>query len=293
MNSTELRTMAKDTVRKLVDDSPENNLKGFDEKSWDSPLIGFAAGSDPLFKSYKKLIGEFHWTPAEVMQMVYPDTAFDENELSIICWILPQTENTLAAQCCEDKLPSSRWVYSRHYGEKFNEYLRATVRDTFTAAEVKSAAPAITAGFGYRESENFGLASNWSERHVAYAAGLGTFGLSDGFITEKGKAVRIGSIIINAKIEPDKRKYNSHTDNCLWYTEGTCGACIKRCPAQAISAKGHDKEACFNYIKTVTAPHAEKILGIYETPCGLCQVKIPCERRNPMAKKNDLLKEKV
>jgi len=285
MNSAELRIMAEKTVRRIVKSSPGNNLKGFNEKSWDSPLVGFAAGRDPLFKSYKKLIGEFHWTPIEVMQIVYPDATFDENELSVICWILPQTENTLADQRRENKFPSSRWVHSRHYGEKFNEYLRASIRNTFIVAGIKAVAPTITAGFGYRESENFGLASNWSERHAAFAAGLGTFGLSDGFITEKGKAVRIGSLIINARIEPDQRKYNSHTANCLWYTEGTCGACIKRCPADAISAKGHDKKACFNYIKTVTAPYAEKILGAYETPCGLCQVKIPCERKNPMVAK--------
>ncbi|MCD6269071.1 MAG: 4Fe-4S ferredoxin [Deltaproteobacteria bacterium] len=281
MNSNELRTMAEKTVQRIVNYSLENNLKGFNEKSWDSPIVGFAAGNDPIFKSYKKLIGKFHWTPAEVMQIAYPEIAFDENDLSVICWILPQTENTLADQRRENKLPSSRWVYSRHYGEKFNDYLRATVRNTFTDAGIKTAAPAITKGFGYRESDNAGLASNWSERHAAFVAGLGTFGLSDGFISEKGKAVRIGSVIINARIKPDQRKYNSHTANCLWHAEGTCGACMKRCPANAISAEGHDKKACFNYIKTVSAPYAEKILGTYETPCGLCQVKIPCERRNP------------
>lgn len=285
MNSAEHRETAENTARKEVNDSPENNLKGFAEKSWAAPLTGFASGSDPLFKSYKKLIGDFHWTPKEAMKMAYPDTIFDENELSVISWILPQTENTLADQRCENELPSSRWVHSRHYGEKFNEYLRTKIRDTFTALGIKAAAPAIMEGFGYRESEKFGLASNWSERHVAFVAGLGTFGLSDGFITEKGKAVRIGSVIINARIKPDKRKHESYTANCLWYAEGTCGACIKRCPAHAISEKGHDKGACFNYIKTVTAPYAEKILGAYETPCGLCQAKIPCERRNPMADK--------
>lgn len=285
MNSDQLRKMAKETVERIVYFSPENNLQGFNEKSWDPPLLGFSSANDPLFKSYKQLIGEFHWTPIEIMQNVYPDSSFDENELSVISWILPQTENTLADQRREAKLPSSRWVHSRHYGEKFNEYLRAFVRDTFIVAGIQAVAPALTAGFGYRESENFGLASNWSERHVAFAAGLGTFGLSDGFITDKGKAVRIGSVIINAMIEPDLRKHDSHTANCLWYAEGTCGACIKRCPVDAISDDGHDKKACYNYIKTVTAPYAEKILGVYETPCGLCQVKTPCERRNPMAAK--------
>lgn len=285
MTSDELRKFARDTVTGLVDNSPENHLHGFDEKSWNSPLLGFAAGDDPLFTSYKELIGDFHWTPAEVMERVYPEKSFAAEELSVICWILPQTESTRAEQRQATKLPGSRWVHSRHYGEKFNEWLRAVVRDRFIAAGIRAAAPAIIEGFGYRESKNFGLASNWSERHAAFAAGLGSFGLSDGFITEKGKAVRIGSVIIDARIEPDQRRLQSHTGNCLWYADGSCGACIKRCPAGAISEQGHDKKACFAYIKEVTAPYAEKILGAYETPCGLCQVKIPCEKRNPMAKK--------
>ncbi|WP_321392571.1 4Fe-4S ferredoxin [uncultured Desulfuromusa sp.] len=283
MNSAQLRTLAERTVHGIVETSPVNTLKGFDERSWDSSIIGFAAGDDPLFASYKKLIGPFYWTPAEIMQLAYPGETFSEHQLSVICWILPQTERTLVDQRKADKLPASRWVHSRHYGEKFNEYLRATVRDTFRASGIKAAAPAITEGFGYRESKKFGLASNWSERHTAFVAGLGTFGLSDGFITERGKAVRIGSVIINAKIKPDTRKNTSHTANCLWYAKGTCGACIKRCPVDAITAKGHDKKACFDYIRGVTAPYAKEILGAYETPCGLCQVKIPCERRNPVS----------
>jgi hypothetical protein len=35
-------------------------------------------------------------------------------------------------------------------------------------------------------------ASSWSERHAAHAAGLGTFGLCDGLITAKGKAMQGG-----------------------------------------------------------------------------------------------------
>lgn len=283
MNSSELRQIAEVTVKEIVETSPENSLRGFDERSWDSPLIGFSAGNDPLFKSYKEIIGDFYWTPLEVMQTVYPDADFDENNLSVISWVLPQTENTLADQRKEDKLPASRWVHSRHYGEKFNEFLRASVRDTFTGMGIRAVAPAITKGFGYKQSEKAGICSNWSERHTAFAAGLGTFGLSDGFITERGKAVRIGSVVIDAKIEPDKRIFKTHTENCLFYAKGTCGACIKRCPVDAISCKGHDKKICHDYIRGVTAPYSEKILGAWETPCGLCQVKIPCERMNPMS----------
>lgn len=288
MNSEQLRIFAAETITRMVENSPENTLRAFDEKAWGAPLIGFAAGSDPLFASYKEMIGEFYWSPAEVMELEYPGETFADRDLSIICWVLPQTEATLADQRSAKELPSSRWVHSRHYGEFFNEHLRASLRDRFKEAGIRAAAPTIRNEFGYRSSVREGIASNWSERHTAYIAGMGTFGLSDGFITEKGKAVRLGSVIVEASIEPDIRTFKTRHDNCLFYSTGKCGACVRRCPVEAISEKGHDKQVCHDFIRAVAAPYAEKLLGAVQTPCGLCQAKVPCERQNPVRK----LKEK-
>jgi epoxyqueuosine reductase len=38
-------------------------------------------------------------------------------------------------------------------------------------------APVLSPEWEWRESERHVFASNWSERHAAYASGLGTFGL--------------------------------------------------------------------------------------------------------------------
>ena len=51
-------------------------------------------------------------------------------------------------------------------------------------------APAIQPYFKVSANEKGDL-SNWSERHIAYVAGHGTFNLSDGFITERGIYTRI------------------------------------------------------------------------------------------------------
>ena len=50
---------------------------------------------------------------------------------------------------------------------------------------------------------DFHADSKWSERHAAYACGLGTFGLSKGLITEKGMAGRFASIIVSEVFGPD------------------------------------------------------------------------------------------
>jgi epoxyqueuosine reductase QueG len=56
--------------------------------------------------------------------------------------------------------------------------------------------------------KHYGYASSWSERHAAHAAGLGTFGLCDGLITPKGKAMRAGSVVAKIQVEPSIRFYN-------------------------------------------------------------------------------------
>ncbi|ADD68586.1 4Fe-4S ferredoxin, iron-sulfur binding protein [Denitrovibrio acetiphilus DSM 12809] len=285
MNENDLRKLTEDKILYLVETSAENTLKGFSEKAWDTPLTAFSSGADPLYNSYKTIVGEKFWTPVEIMQKTFPHDTFNEDHLTVISWILPQTEATLSDQRQETELPSSRWVHSRHYGEFFNEFLRREIRDMYLSMGIKACAPALSPDFAYQESETTGKYSNWSERHVAYAAGLGTFSLSDGFITEKGMAARIGSVVIDTYITPDKREYTNHLGNCLYYAKGTCGACIKRCPAGAITREGHDKQKCFDYIRGVTGPHAQKLLGTFQTPCGLCQVRVPCEKHNPMAQR--------
>ena len=41
----------------------------------------------------------------------------------------------------------------------------------------------------------------WSERHIGYACGLGSFGLNGGLITNSGVAIRIVSLMIKNKFE--------------------------------------------------------------------------------------------
>jgi epoxyqueuosine reductase QueG len=266
-------------------DSPQNSLNsGTGEKAWDAPLIGYASAADPLFAQIKADIGPFYWLPTEAFALAFPDDPAPVSELSVVVWILPQTEATLADQSEAKTVPAERWARSRDFGEKFNCALRLHVAENLTANGLPAVAPERLPGFDYRTSEKLGIASNWSERHTAYIAGLGTFGLSDGLITERGKAVRIGSVVVRTQISVDERPYaDNHQAWCLWYAEGRCGACIRRCPPKAITPAGHDKARCFDYIREVTAPHSQSTYGTAATPCGLCQVDIPCMRKNPMA----------
>ena len=266
--------------------APSNSLHlGGAEKAWDEPLVAVARGDDPLFYRLKQMIGPFVWTPEEAFALAFPEHPAPSVELRVISYVLPQTPATRADQRREMTMPAERWARSRFHGEQFNCELRRHLAAALTDAGFPSVAPERLPEFDYRQSERFGLASNWSERHAAFIAGLGTFGLSDGLITRRGKAVRFGSVVSRIDLPATPRPYGEdHHAWCLWYTKNTCGACVRRCPAAAITTGGgHDKQACFNYIRGVAAPFATERYGTGATPCGLCQVKIPCEAQVPPA----------
>jgi len=252
------------------------------EPAWAEPLIACARGDDPLFEQLKNDIGSFYWTPLEAFRLAWPDLEATAAELAVIVYILPQTEATRLDQRGATEVPAERWARSRFHGEEFNCALRLHLAEQLTNAGSPAVAPERLGDFAYRDSERFGIASNWSERHTAWIAGLGTFGLSDGLITRVGKAVRFGSVVARVDLEATPRSYAGHQDWCLWYARGTCGACMKRCPINAITEAGHDKPACFDYIRNVTTPYVRDNYGTGATPCGLCQVKIPCEAGSPI-----------
>ena len=229
------------------------------------------------------MIGPFHWTPAEAFAMAFPECKVTADELRVISYVLPQTSATRSDNRKETCLPAERWARSRYFGEEFNIKLRQHLADKLTGAGYPAVAPERLPEYDYRQSDKCGIASNWSERHAAFVAGHGTFSLSDGLITSRGKAVRFGSVVTRMNLPVTSREYGDEPYAwCLWYSKGTCGACVRRCPIGAISTvNGHDKESCKAYIRKTTAPYVTEAFGTEATACGLCQVKTPCENRRP------------
>jgi ferredoxin len=261
--------------------SPANTMRNAaNEPAWDEPIIGYSNGADPLYDFYKNDIGGFYAKPLEFMKYTYPDLDFKPEQLTIISWILPQTTATKRDHCREKRWPSERWARSRIFGEEVNDELRRHIVKALVGVSVEAVAPVLSPLWHRATSEKYGFASTWSERHAAYAAGLGTFGLSDGLITPKGKAHRAGSVVANVAITPSVRPYKDHHAYCLFYANRTCGACIKKCPVEAISEKGHDKRKCSSYLDK-THVYVETHYGFKGYGCGLCQVGVPCESRKP------------
>lgn len=269
-------------IHDFVAHSPENNLgNGTAEKSWGTPLTGFAAGDDPLFEEFRTHVGPFHWTPLEAFALAFPDPVASAAELTVISWILPQTEATKADNSGETLYPAERWARSRLYGENFNETLRRHVVATLQKAGYAAAAPTLLPQWSGMPSDRYGDASKWSERHAAYASGLGTFGLSDGLITPLGKAVRVGTVVARIKVPPSERPYGSHQEYCLYFSRGACGKCVKRCPVNSINTDGRNKRTCRKQLQKM-AEHVKATYGFDGYGCGLCQTAVPCESGIPV-----------
>lgn len=282
-SKSNLKEEIKKSVREFTDMKSANKLGHIDgRKIFAEPLVGFVRGADPLFSKFKNIIGDFHLTPYQWLKKYMREKGDLENSpangITVISWILPISEETRNSNAQKDNLPSKAWAHTRHYGEIFNRKLRKHIISLLCNMGYNSLSPVLKEDFTRTFNMNSGIASNWSERHIAYAAGLGTFGLSGGLITFKGKAIRCGSVIARVKINVEERKYNYHHQYCLHFKGEKCGKCINRCPALAITNKGLDKQRCSSYQKKNIDP---QVYEVDVAGCGLCQTDVPCEKRIP------------
>jgi hypothetical protein len=270
------------TIRGFLDNSHENTLKDEkNKKAWADAIVGFSSGADPLYQKFKEQIGDFFWTPLEIFKKTFSHERVTPDELTVISWILPQTDETKGVSRKETVYPSESWARARIYGEAVNVRLRQHVVETLTASGYNAMAPQLSPFWEEKRSERYGDASTWSERHAAYVSGLGTFGLCDGLITPKGKAARCGSVVAQIEIPPSKRPYSESHAYCLFHARGICKKCIPRCPVSAIDDLGHDKAKCRDHIFRVTTKHVLSHYGFDGYGCGLCQVAVPCESKIP------------
>lgn len=234
-------------------------------KLFDEPLVAVADASDPLFAELQK--------PGAVgPQMRLP---FDwlASAQSVVSYFLPMSERVRDSNR-DDGPVSPEWLHARIEGQMFVMRLGQHIERIVRAAGYEAVCPGCHPDMKatkYDEEPTVAYRSNWSERHVAYVCGLGTFSLTRGIITEKGAAGRLGSVIVSAPLPITERNYTELDEYCI-----KCGKCIERCPAGAISFEnGKDNYACHQQLSATQ----ELFPGYYG--CGKCQVDVPCEFARP------------
>ena len=234
---------------------------------FDDPLFGYASTADSYFAEAKKpeIIGAHFMAPEEWLP----------GAKTVISLFLPFTAQVREANRLNMAWPADEWLQARIQGQAFQLNICRFAVDLLKGEGFDALAPMIDTRLSSKspvttdKTEAAFYTSNWSERHAAYAAGLGTFGLSKGLISRKGVAGRYLSVITNCLFEPDIRPYKGVYDYCI-----NCGACARNCPANAISKeKGKLHYPCSVFLDSTKEKHAPYY------GCGKCQVKVPCETK--------------
>ena len=258
--------------------SPDfDGLKGM--RFYEKPFFSIARADAPRFMEIKlpHVVGEHHFMPQDWL----PEAK------TVISFALPISRGIVEANKTDPFEPALEWLYARIEGNRFLLELGAAVRNTLIEDGYKAVTPYLEDRFVSRVggepapgTEHLPpFSSNWSERHVGVATGLGTFGLSTNFISKAGSTVRLISVVTDWDISPDEPDFDDWRGYC-----NRCGACIRRCPVEAHykNRQGKDHIACSMYIRKVSAKHMPRY------GCGKCQAGTPCEYR-PMNGKNSVV----
>ncbi|MBN1161013.1 MAG: hypothetical protein JXA17_03585 [Dehalococcoidales bacterium] len=283
-------------IIKYAAKSPLNRLSDYNnEPVIEEPLVGFADGYDPIFNEFKNdsIIGNFHLTPLEAFKFYSekqgkPTVKDRPTALSVISVGFTLPKKTRQSNRPKSRLAAPMWRHA--YGQAFmlmGETLSHIV-SLLESAGYRAVAPVCTRPMSMPIIRDGLPFTDWSEKHAAYTAGLGTFGLNTSLITPKGISTHLGSIITDLTIKATTRIYGDLHDYCLHFTDGSCGKCAAHCPSGAVNTLFFQAKKCLDYTMNDLQKLSRELEGELKPPdhpmCALCQIRVPCEACIPTVK---------
>ncbi|SDL79789.1 epoxyqueuosine reductase [Halarsenatibacter silvermanii] len=159
------------------------------ETEWREPVVEFAAADDELFARLSEAVSPSHARPEDFLEEAGTVIAYF---LPFADWIM---ESNIAGRECSREWAAA-YLETNQLIADLNEHLKKELEKRGQRA---AAVPA-THNFDKKK-----LISDWSHRHVAYIAGLGTFGLNNMLITERGCGGRVGTLVVDLEMSPSPR----------------------------------------------------------------------------------------
>ena len=259
-----------------------NNISEYDAMKTDDniglkfykyPIFSIGRADDPGFLDIKKpeVVGEHHLMPKDWL----PEAK------TVISFFIPFEDRIRDSNIPDPLYASDEWLFGRVDGQQHLYSVGALVVKLLTDAGYKAVCPQADDRYQMRVSPSDSgktippYSTNWSERHVGYVTGLGTFGLSTDFISKVGACGRLISVVTDWDVPADEKDYSHWLDYCI-----KCGACIRRCPSKAITTMNGEKDnaICQSYIHNACANRKPRY------GCGKCMTGIPCQSKCPVKK---------
>ena len=222
------------------------------------PLVGFASADDPRFPQLRAIAEPTHLLPSDLLP----------GARSVVSFFLPFSQEIVRANREDPRDVAQEWALA--YLET-NELIDHISRGLIAALEeqgVKAATEPATHSY-----DPDLLITGWSHKSVAAIAGLGSFGLHHMLITDAGCAGRLGSLVVDAVLEPTSSPTDPHRERCLYFYDQSCTVCVERCPVDALTETGLDKHRCHERL-LLNAAYRFRELGLADV-CGKCATG-PC-----------------
>jgi epoxyqueuosine reductase QueG len=235
-----------------------------DAQIWEQPLAAFAAAEDPGFSRLKEAVSASHLLPHDILP----------GAKTVVSFFIPFQERIIKSNG-KGESASREWAetYIRTnelIGRISGELASLLEHEGFHAGQ-------IPATHNFDEKR---LVSDWSHRHAAHIAGLGTFGINNMLITERGCCGRFGSLVTDWEA-PEITAPPPLRERCLHKRGGSCGLCREKCPAGAYSGGVFDRRVC--YQRCLQNGELYRDLGLADV-CGKCLCGLPCSRGIPVCK---------
>ncbi len=235
-------------------------------RMYEAPSAGVARPDDETFETLRRpgVVGPHFLPPAEWLP----------GARSVVSLFFPFTARVNTSNAALPHDPSAEWLHARIEGQAFIGSAMKRLKEELESAGFATVVPSLDSRFQAVEGAvgDDGrkiYTSNWSERHVAYVCGLGTFGLSKGLITKRGVAGRYASLVTTLDLPATPREYDHPYAWC-----SMCGLCARKCPANAISLEtGKAHSPCAEFLNGMKVKYKPRY------GCGKCQAGMPCQSR--------------
>lgn len=248
-------TQMQTKIDQMIDDyCRENNI----ERIWKPVIVRFADAESPMWERFKELVLDTHLTPQDLLA----------EAAVVLSYFLPFVRE-VAISNVQGERPSETWARAYVTTNKMAAVLNEQLTDVIEEMGYTAAIPVSAGTF-----DETILKSDWSQRHIAWLAGHGTFGINNMLISDLGSCGRYFSVVTSLPVTPGQPV---EEERCLYKRDGSCHVCIDRCPVDAFSKDGFARADCF---ERLLENRTDKIPGAQV--CGKCDVGLPCSFRGTL-----------